>query len=123
MEGNLKYFVDNWLIFMIICLVISAIVIFFLIRKFKKVKKKMEKDMFELNEFNLEKEEKFNVELLSSAENLNKNSEMLRNGLKEHYDKLAKKEKEIQQYVAELKKVYDETKANRMAIEKVINII
>ena len=83
-----------------------------------------DKDIFKLPSFEAgEKEEKLNTELLSSAVELNKSSDSLRTGLKEHYDRLALKEKEIESYVNELKIVYNETKSKRMAFEKVISLL
>ena len=85
----------------------------------------MEKeDMFKLEGFDVGgKEEKLNTGLLNNTVELNRNSDTLKKGLKEHYNKLVQRENEIKNYVDGLKKEYDVLKINRLAIEKVISII
>ena len=132
MEGNIinlkeidwSYFVENWLILSIVCLVVLVVVVYFLVRVVKRRKKKMEdKDMFDLPSFEAGEKNEINKRLGNSVVDINKDNIALKNALKEHYNKMIQKRDEIKQYVGSLHTEYEKLDVNIKAMEKVINII
>ena len=132
MEGNIinlkeidwSYFVENWLILSIVCLVVLAIIVYFLIKVIKRRKKKMEnKDIFDLPSFEAGEKNEINKRLGNSVVDINKDNIALKNALKEHYNKMIQKRDEIKQYVGSLHTEYEKLDVNIKAMEKVINII